>query len=239
MSELESINDILSKLGAGKVTIPIKSNKYEETQYVSNVKDTSFFADVFDPIEKLRSSKGKNNIIDHHHDKDVTSSIKYVPKSKHESLLYSFACIADPTISLFNNENVTKKIVQIQNMMQKNFSIKCKEFGLKRLAYSEDDDVVLTFLSKVFDVNVLANNKLYTSHTEKSDVHVFSDVATHIIGLKECYNILCKDIEKKLAKEVKDISQSMNVATTYIAEDGKKKPLGKKELIDAVKSKLV
>jgi hypothetical protein len=235
--------EVLSKLGNGKVNIAIKPNKYEETCVTTQISYLNNIQDVFDPIETLRSFKSPVNKID----QSVTLSTPNF--TKYDSLLYTFICMIDPTMTLFDEKEARKKIVNMMDIMIKSFDIKCKELGIRKSSkitkesLKENEESVLLYLSKVFDKPIFVNGKLFKGVTQHNTVTSFNIVNnTYQLGetfdLKDCYKIMCEDIDKKLVKEVRDIAQSLGLSLVSL-DDGKKKPYGKNELIVAIRSLLV
>lgn len=227
--------ECLTRLGPNKVNQAIKPNKYSETE-VFTVEHKNGFEEIPDLIESVRMLKN-----------GAGATGKPVEVTGIPSLYLIFAKIADPSMSLFNGEQLLQKLKYFQDSIIKAWPLKKKELGLSKSKISEsnlyeDKYAVLLYCSKLFKKNIFyEDDKTHfwpvdddgpALHvTYSNDVYTLNDVN---LDRKTCYQLLAKGFETKLVKDLREIASMLSIPIY----DDSKKLLLKKDLIDAIKLKL-
>lgn len=225
--------DVVSQLGPNKVTMSIKTNHYIEN--CNNNDSKECFAGMTDFLEAFRGLKSQPRIAPDEPSVNTCDGIA--------SLYLIFASIIDPSISLYRGNQLQDKVQFFRDSIIKSWPLKMKELGLSRSKITEEDLrnsplAVMTYLSKLVGKNVFfVSDKPYLWKVNDGVVvsitfadNVYSQTNDNM-DLKACYQVMAKDLESKLVKEVRDIASSMSVCIY----DDAKKLLPKKDLIAAIR----
>ncbi len=218
-----------------RVTLEIKTNKYEEKFDYTQVNYSKF--DEIENLMDLYKSINKKQISD-----------KFI----YEVLLY-----LDNTLSLINEKEVfinkfkSDLRDKMPNYMNKLSKLGFKESDVNEAINNNDNrEALYHYLSFLFEKSIAIqesdNIKIYGSN----DIVMFYDNSFKDMTFSECKNLkydlrkshhINQNTEEKLndllVKDLKVIAEDLGLETTKV-ENGKKKNLLKAELKDVIKAKL-
>ena len=223
------MDGILKGLGQNRVTLPLKTNGYEEKhmRFASPPYDA-----LFNPIEFMRIKPPAQ----------ATPQVQGI-----DSLYGAVAILLDPTMALFKDKTLVEKIRVFKEGVIKTYDFKLKELGLTKSKITQDglvsdDAQAAKYLARLFKKSFLVESEgdgsvsLYKG-TEDGPEPVYDikkscdkySLSEKTYTLKDCYARLCDGIENKLVKDIRDIAGIVGVDKQ---KDGKL--LSKKALIDEI-----
>lgn len=225
------MNDIIKKIGfandkslnmINKVTIPIVTNEFEETNpYIEE-------QDMFNQIEDITSMYRTKNII------KPECEISGI-----DTLILCILEMLDPTVSLLSNK--IEKIENFKRIILLKYE-KCdintiSTFLKKTVVVKVDNIYEITGSYDEFILIEKKNDKLYihidACNMTLDDIHKHN---TSIMMKKYINDGIIDKLDKMIVKELKDLAEKLNV-NTFKIENNKKKQLLKNEIKDVLKTK--
>lgn len=226
---MSSYMDIIKTLGPNKVTMPIRTNSFEESiafsVAVKNAAQNAYH--LLDPLGVMRSMKREK----------ATESVKPLPiMSSYSSMLYAILCHIDPLVSLLGPDDIKKKVMFFQEQIKNSQLLTTKIRNKVRL---DDEEATLHLLSHVLKKNiivmlgveaqlhyvsdeaeviVLKFNMIDKNYTLDTDVHM---------TVKDCILRCTAGYETMLVKDLKRVAKMIGVTGST-----------KSDLITAIRSKI-
>lgn len=224
------MDDIIKKIGfandktlnmTNKVTIPIISNEFEETNpYIEET-------DMFNQIEDITSIYRKKPM------KTECENISGI-----DSLILCVLEMLDPTVSLLSNK--LEKIENFKRILMSKYEkydiITISTFLKKTLVIKVDNMYEIT---GSYDDFILVEKKNTNFIIIRDCNMTMSDICKHntdTIIKKYIQDGILTKLDKMVVKELKDLAEKINV-NTFKIENNKKKQLLKNEIKDVLKTK--
>ena len=214
-------------LGPNKVTMPIRTNSFEESiafsVAVKNAAQNAYH--LLDPLGVMRSMK-----------REKTECVKLPVMSSYSSMLYAVLCHIDPLVSLLGPDDIKKKVGFFQEQIKNSQLLTTKIRNKVRL---DDEEATLHLLSRVLKKNimvmvggvallhyvsddaeviVLKFNMIDKTYTLETDVRM---------TVKDCILSCTAGYETMLVKDLKRVAKMIGVTGST-----------KSDLVNAIKSKI-
>ena len=254
---------LLENIGSNKVTLDIRTNRYEESYSYdpdSYEKEFNGIDNVLDMFSAARGrSRPKSPVV------SQPPSAPSDPKPSLETLspssgfLYAVLLSLDPTLSLVDDRQLfIDKFRSELKDKARNFEAKLKRYGYSVAqavaAVDEPADALYRYISLLLEKSLLLENSMnmYESFGSKQCLVINPiSCSSRTVSLTEAYSEIYESkthaykssmTEEKLntllVKELKDLAEAIGCETWKLDEGGKKKNLLKSELRDKIKAKL-
>jgi hypothetical protein len=257
---------LLENIGSNKVTLDIRTNRYEESYSYdpdSYEKEFNGIDNVLDMFSAARGrSRPKSPVV------SQAPSAPSGPKpisgiketlSPSSGFLYAVLLSLDPTLSLVDDRQLfVDKFRSELKDKARNFEAKLKRHGYSVAqavaAVDEPADALYRYISLLLEKSLLLENsmEMYECFGSKQCLVINANsCSSRTVSLTEAYSEIyesktraCKSTmtEEKLntllVKELKDLAESIGCEIWKLDEEGKKKNLLKSELRDKIKAKL-
>lgn len=242
---------LLENIGSNKVTLDIRTNRYEEPYSY----DPDSYEKEFKGIDIFNASKGRARP-----KSPPTRVVKESrPTSPGSCFLYSVLLSLDPTLSLVDDRQMfVDKFRSELKDKARNFEAKLKRYGYSVAqaiaSVDEPSDALYRYIALLLEKSVMIETtmEIYECYGSKLCLVVNPEsCSSRTVSLSEAYSEVYESkarshrstmtIEKlnaMLVKELKDLAESIGCETSKVDESGKKKNLLKSELRDKIKAKL-